>query len=129
VSDEPPVRPGNLAVHGVADETQLIDRGHLRIGGHCLGQLLDHRQEIGPHHFLEQRFLGWEVEIDGAFRDAGAPRDLLHLRKREAVLQEHRPRGAQDLGRTRFLSPTPDGAAAIFVTLDQLPSCLSRATR
>ena len=56
---------------------------------------------------LNTRFLAFEIEIDRAFGDAGAARDVVHAGRRETFLGENSKRGVENLLRPRFLAAAP----------------------
>ena len=74
-----------------------------------------HRAEIDgdrlAHHALEQRGLVLEVEIDRSLRQAGPFSDIVEARRGEALLDEQRERGVDDL------AGTLSGGTALFYGL------------
>jgi len=71
------------------------------------------RQQVAadrlPDDSLEQRHLVLEVEVDRRLAEPGARRDVVQSRAREALLDEQRQRGLDDLGR-----PLGRGPALLF---------------
>ena len=53
--------------------------------------------DLGAHHLAEQRFLGVEVEVDGALADAGEAGDVVDLGAGESGLAEDGQGGVEDL--------------------------------
>jgi hypothetical protein len=63
-------------------------------------QFLEFREggdHLGPHHLAEQRFLGIEVEVNGAFAHPGQAGDIVQLGAGEARLTEDGLRRVEDL--------------------------------
>ena len=105
-----------------ADERRLADEAPVlaykaleqlaRAAGKRLGELLalgNHRDDSLPNQRLEERLFVFEVEIDRAFGDAGATRDVFELRRGKAPIREDLQRGADDLLRTGIFPSAPTG--------------------
>ena len=60
-----------------------------------------------PHHLAEELFLVWEVEVDGAFGEAGALGDVVEARSREPTFTEDLECRRQDLLRSFVGEPAP----------------------
>jgi len=72
-------------------------------------RLGDDRHDRLPHHGLEQCFLAVEVEVDGAFGDAGAARHVGQLGRGEPALPKHLQRRGYDLPRPGVFAALPAG--------------------
>ncbi len=73
---------------------ELLDRIAFARLGRGLAQSID---DDGAHDFAEQLFLVREVQVDGAFGDAGTARDVVEPGAGEAALVEDLERGVEDL--------------------------------
>ena len=75
-----------------------------------LGELGD---DLGPHHLAEERFLGVEVEVDGALAYAREAGDVVDLGPRESHVAEHLLRGVDDLVGAVFGAALPARGGAL----------------
>src|SRR6266446_2706420 len=84
-----------------ADERRLADQAPV-LAYEALEQLA---RAAGKR--FEERLFVFEVEIDRAFGDAGATRDIFELRRGKAPIGEDLQRGADDLFRTGIFPAAP----------------------
>lgn len=104
-------RPDLRARHVGDGRQQLLQQADARPfegrGRHL--EPLEVRQQPGPHHRLEQRFLAGEVQVERALADAGAGRDVVQAGRGEATRGEALQGRCQNLVGAVVLAAAPAG--------------------
>ena len=89
---------------GAQVSLELIDGVVFASFGGCLTQPID---DDGANDLAEELFLVREVEVNGAFGDAGAACDVVEPRAGEAAFPEDVESGLEDLAGPLFRKPPP----------------------
>lgn len=122
----------NAAEVGGADQLPPAEQQLVQQGGRIVAMALEQRLALFQRRYdtladdgFEQRFLAIEIQIERAFRHAGACGNLVQPCGSETALDEQRERGRRQFLRPRLLAARETGARflRLRVTLHDFQSC------